>query len=62
MDIPRWPYLKFNELGGTSIWFTGVPDPPCDVPDVEEKIEESTEKIRRVELRLQERSDDTRRS
>ena len=62
MDIPRWPYLKFNELCGTSIWFTGVPDPPCNVPDVEEKVEEATEKIRRLELRLQERSDDTRRS
>ena len=37
MDIPRRPYLKFNEFGGTSLWFTGVPDPPCDVPDIEER-------------------------
>ena len=58
MDIPRRPYLKFNELGGTSIWFTGVPDPSCDVPDVEEKVEE----IRRLERRLQEKVDDARRS
>ena len=62
MDIPRRPYLKFNELGGTSIWFTGVPDPPCDVPDVEEKVEKATEEIRRLEWRLQEKSDDSKRS
>lgn len=59
MDIPRRPYLRFNELGGTSIRFTGVPDPPCDVPDVEEKVEEATEEIRRLEKRLHKKTDDT---
>lgn len=62
VDIPRRPYLRFNELGGTSLWFTGVPDPPCDVPDVEEKVEEATEKIRRLERRMQEKNDDPKRS
>ena len=62
MDIPHRPYLKFNEFGGTSLWFTGVPDPPCDVPDVEEKVEEATEEIRRLEERLQERADDAKRA
>ena len=62
MDIPRRPYLKFNEFGGTSLWFTGVPDPPCDVPDVEEKVEEATEKIRLLERRMQERPDDAERA
>ena len=62
MDIPRRPYLRFNEFGGTSLWFTGVPDPPCDVPDVEEKVEEATEEIRRLERRLQERPDDPKRA
>lgn len=62
VDIPRRPYLRFNEFGGTSLWFTGVPDPPCDVPDVEEKVEEATEKIRRLERRMQEKNDDPKRS
>ena len=62
MDIPRRPYLRFNELGGTSLWFTGVPDPPCDVPDVEEKVEEATEEIRRLERRMQEKPDDAKRT
>lgn len=62
MDIPRRPYLRFNEFGGTSLWFTGVPDPPCDVPDVEEKVEEATEKIRRLERRMQEKPDDAKRT
>ena len=57
VDIPRRPYLRFNEFGGTSLWFTGVPDLPCDVPDVGEKVEEATEKIRRLERRMQERPD-----
>ena len=57
VDIPRRPYLRFNEFGGTSLWFTGVPDPPCDVPDIEEKVEEATEEIRRLERRMQERTD-----
>lgn len=62
MDIPHRPYLKFNEFGGTSLWFTGVPDPPCDVPDVEEKVEEATAEIRRLERRLQEKTDDPERA
>ena len=62
VDIPRRPYLRFNEFGGTSLWFTGVPDPPCDVPDVEEKVEEATEKIRLLERRMQEKNDDPKRS
>ena len=62
MDIPHRPYLKFNEFGGTSLWFTGVPDPPCDVPDVEEKVEEATEKIRLLERRMQEKHDDAKRA
>ena len=62
VDIPRRPYLRFNEFGGTSPWFTGVPDPPCNVPDVEEKVEEATEKLRRLERRMQERTDDAERA
>lgn len=62
MDIPRRPYLRFNEFGGTSLWFTDVPDPPCDVPNVEEKVEEATVEIRRLERRLQERPDDPKRA
>ncbi|MBM6774008.1 hypothetical protein [Olsenella profusa] len=52
MDIPRRPYLRFNELGGTSLWFTGMPDPPCSGPDVEEKVWDATEDLRRLERRL----------
>ena len=62
VDIPRRPYLSFNEFGGASLWFTGVPDPPCGVPGIEEKVDEATEEIRRLERQMQERPDDAKRA
>lgn len=51
-DVPRWPYTKFNEFGGISIWYAGMPDPPVDVPDVEEKVEQATDDLRRLAERM----------
>ena len=52
MDVPNWPYTKFNEFGGRSIWYAGMPDPPTDVPDVEEKVEQATDELHRFAERM----------
>ena len=52
MDVPNWPYTKFNEFGGISIWYAGMPDPPVNVPDAEEKVERATGELRRLAERM----------
>ena len=48
MDIPRWPYWKTNSLGGTQVWYTGLPDRPFDVPDMGERDERAAGELKRL--------------
>lgn len=48
MDTVHRPYLRFNCLGGTQIWFTNYSEAPCCDHRLDRDVESAVEKIKRL--------------